>query len=81
MSINLPYVGGNSEKLRRILTSHKIGSTLYTENTSHELLCKPKDPVSAEDNSNIFDKVDRSNCGEVFFGEFKWSVKSHPNEP
>ena len=30
MSINLPYVEGNSEKLRRILKSYKIRSTVYT---------------------------------------------------
>ena len=81
MSINLLYVGGNSEKLRRILTSHKIGTTFYAENTSHKLLCKPKDRVSAEDNNNIFYKVDCSNCGEVFFSESVWSLKSRPNEP
>ena len=31
ISINLPYVEGASEKLRRILRSHKIRSTFYTE--------------------------------------------------
>ena len=29
ISINLPYVEGTSEKLRRILRSHKIRSTLH----------------------------------------------------
>ena len=43
MSINLPYVEGTSEKLRRIFRSHKIRSTFYTENTLRKLLCKPKD--------------------------------------
>ena len=38
MSINLPYVEGTSEKLRRILISHKIRSTFYTENTLCKLL-------------------------------------------
>ena len=38
MSINLPYVEGTSEKLRRILKSHKIRSNFYTENTLHKLL-------------------------------------------
>ena len=33
MTINLPYVQGTSEKLGRILTSHKIRSTFYTETT------------------------------------------------
>ena len=31
MSINLPYVEGTSEKLRRLLRSHKIRLTLYTK--------------------------------------------------
>ena len=43
MSINLPYVEGASEKLRRILRSHNIRSTFYTENTLRKLLCNPKD--------------------------------------
>ena len=37
MSINLPYVEGISEKLRRILKSHKIRSTFYIENTLRRL--------------------------------------------
>ena len=40
MSINLPYVEGTSEKLWRILRSHKIRSTFYTEKTLCKLLCK-----------------------------------------
>ena len=41
ISINLPYVEGTSEKLWRILRSHKIRSTFYTE-MMRKLLCKPK---------------------------------------
>ena len=69
MSINLPCVEGNSEKLWRILGSHKIGSTLYTENTLHKLLCKPKDRVATEDKNNIVYEIDYSNCEAVYFGE------------
>ena len=53
MSVNLPYVEGTSEKLWRILRSHKIRSTFYTENTLRKLLCKPKDRVATEDKNNI----------------------------
>ena len=42
MSLNLPHVEGTSEKLRYILRSHKVISTLYTESTLHKLLCKLK---------------------------------------
>ena len=52
-SINLLYVEGTSEKLRRILTSHKIRLTFYNEMTSRKLLCKPKDRLATEDKSNI----------------------------
>ena len=47
MSVNLPYVEGTSEKLRRTLRSRKIRSTFYTEETMHKLLWKPKDQVAA----------------------------------
>ena len=53
MSINLPYFEGTSEKLRRILRSHKIRFIFYTENTLRKLLCKLEDQVSTEDKNNI----------------------------
>ena len=80
MSINLPYVEGTSEKLRRILRSHKIRSTFYTEKTLHKLLCKPKDPVATEDKSNIVYKIDCSNCQVVYFGESQRSLKLGSDE-
>ena len=64
MSINLPYVGDTSEKLRRRLRSHKIRSTSYTENTLSKLYCKPKDRVATEDKSSIVYESDCSNHEE-----------------
>ena len=61
MSINLPYIEGTSEKLQHILRYHKIGSTFYTENILHKLLCKPKDQVATEDKNNIVYEIDCSN--------------------
>ena len=43
ISINLPYVEGTSEIRRRILRSHEITFTFYTENTVRKLHFKPKD--------------------------------------
>ena len=80
MSINLPQVEGASEKLRRILRSHKIRSTFYTEKTLRKLLCKPKDRVATEDKNNIFYEIDCSNCQAVFFGESKQCLKSRSDE-
>ena len=69
MSINLPYVKGTSKKLWRILRSHKIRSTFYTESTLCKLLCKP------EDKNNIVYEIAFSNCKAVYFGEHKRSQK------
>ena len=76
MSINLPYVEDTSEKLRRILRSHKIRSTFYTKTTLRKLLCKVKDWVGTEDKSNIAYEIDCSICQAVYFSESKWSLKS-----
>ena len=61
MSLNSPYVKGTSEKLWRILRSHKIRWNFYTEKTLHKLLRKPKDQVDAEDKNNIAYEIDCSN--------------------
>ena len=75
ISINLPYVEGTSEKLRRILRSHKIRSTFYTEKTLRKPLCKPKDRAATGDKNNIVYKIDCSNCQAVYFGESKRYLK------
>ena len=76
ISINLPYVEGTSEKLRRILRSHKIRSTFYTEMT----LRKPKGRVATEDKNNIAYEIDCSKSQAVYFGESKRSLKSRSDE-
>ena len=80
ISVNLPYVEGTSEKLRCILTSHKIRSTFYTEMTLRKLLCKLRDPIATEDKNNIAYDIDCSNCQAVYFGESKQSLKSRSDE-
>ena len=57
ISISLQNVEGTSEKLKRILRSHKIRSTFYTEMTLRKLLCKPKDRVATEDKIISFMKL------------------------
>ena len=69
MSINLPYV-------RRILRSHKIRSSFYTERTLH----KPKDWVATEDKNNIVYEIDYSTGEGVYFRVSKRSLKSRSDE-
>ena len=80
MSINLPYVEGTCEKLRRILSPHKIRSTFYTENTLCKLLCKSKDRVATEDKNDIIYEIGCSNCKVFYFTESKRSLKSRSEE-
>ena len=80
MSINLLHIEGTSEKLQRILRSHKILSTFYTENTLRKLLCKPKDRVATEDKNHIIYEINCSNIETVYFGESKRSLKSRSHE-
>ena len=80
MRINLRYVEGASEELRRIIRSHEIRSTFYTENTLPKLLCKTKDRVAVENKNNIVYEIDCSNCQAVYFGESKRSLKSRSDE-
>ena len=80
ISINLAYAEGTSEKLRRILRSHKIRSTFYTEMILCEFLCKPKDRVATEDKINIAYEIHCSNCQAVYFGESKRSLRSLSDE-
>ena len=80
MSINLPYIEGTSEKIRRILRSHKIRSTFYPESTLGKLLCKSKDLGTTEDKNRIVYEIDCSNCEAVYFGESKQSLKLRLDE-
>ena len=59
MDINLPYVKGASEKLRRILRSHKIRFSFYNESNLSKLLCKPKYRKATEEKNSI---VYETNC-------------------
>ena len=75
MSINLLYVEGTSEKVWRMLRSHKMRTNFYTENILLKLLCKPKDQEATEDKNNIVYEIDCSNCEAVYFSESKRILK------
>ena len=79
-NINLPCVEGVSEKLRRILTFHKIRSTFYTKSTLRKLLFKSKDRDPTENKNNIVYKIGCSTRKAVQCGESKQSLKSRLDE-
>ena len=79
MSINLPYVEVNTEKLQPIFRSQKIRSNFYTESALCKLLCQPKYSEATENKSNIVYEIDCSNCQAVCIGKSKRSLKSRSN--
>ena len=79
MSINLPYVEVNTEKLQPIFRSQKIRSNFYTESALCKLLCQPKYSEATENKSNIVYEIDCSNCEAVCIGKSKRSLKSRSN--
>ena len=79
MGIHLPYVESTSEKLQRVLRSHKIRSTFYNKRL-RKLLCETKIRVAVEGKHNIVYEIDCSNCEAVYFSESNWFLKAHPEE-
>ena len=65
--INLPYVKGTNEQLKRIFSDHNIDCTFYTTATPHTLLLHVKDPVPLEQRNNIVYKYDCKDCEAVYF--------------
>ena len=78
--INLPYVKGTSEQLKRIFNDHNIDCTFYTTTTLHTLLLHVKDPVPLEQRNNIVYKYDCKDCEAVYFGESKRTIAERTKE-
>ena len=51
--INLPYIAGTSETLRRIFAKHKIRSTFYSSETLRKKLSHPKEKETSSLKKNI----------------------------
>ena len=69
--INLPYVKGTSEQLKKIFNDHNINCTFHTTTTLRTLLLHLKDPVPSQRRNKIAYKYDCKDCEAVSFGESK----------
>ena len=79
MIINLPHVEGTSEKLWRILKSHKIRSLFYTESTFQKLLSKLKGRIATKHKNNIVHEINCSNFEAVYFRSLKSRSENSKN--
>ena len=78
--INLPYVKGTSEQLKRIFNDQNIDCTFYTTTTLRTLLLHVKDPVPLEQRNNVVYKYDCKDCEAVYFGESKRTIAEGTKE-
>ena len=78
--VNLPYVKGTGEILRRIFQKHKIRCTFYSSDTLWNKLSHPKDPVDSNQQNNVVYKIPCSDCNAVYIGESKRTLDQRVKE-
>ena len=69
--VNLPYIVGTSEILKRIFQKHKIRCTFYASDALRKVLSKPKDKIEMGKQNNIVYKIPCGDCDAVYIGESK----------
>jgi hypothetical protein len=65
----IPYIHGVSERLRRVLKQHKIGTTYRPINKISQMIVHPKDKITQEDKCGVVYRIPCSNCERVYIGE------------
>ena len=78
--INLPYIQGASEQLRRTFNKYNIKTTFYTSTTLGSLLSKQEDPIPKEDRNNVIYQLNCKDCEAVYVGETKRTLNISANE-
>ena len=78
--INLPYITGTSEILRRIFQKHKFCCTFYSSDTLRKTLSNPKDKIEKGKQNNIVYKISCGDCNAVYIGESKRSFDQRSKE-
>ena len=70
-SVNLPYIKGTSERLRRSLQKQNIRCTFYSQNTLKKTLSRPKDKIEALEKANVVYKIPCKDCTKSYIGQSK----------
>ena len=60
--VNLPYISGTSNILRRMFNEHNIKSTFTSKETLRKILSHPKDKLSQENKSNVVYQIPCNEC-------------------
>ena len=80
-SVTLPYIGGLSEAIRRILRPLEIQVVFRPLTTLHQLLVHPKDPIPMEERKGVVYSIPCTDCPKVYIGQtgrcLKLRLKEH----
>ena len=68
-SLTIPYIGGLSETIRRILEPLDIRVAFCPHITLRHQLVHPKDPVPRDQRTGVVYKVPCSECPKVYVGQ------------
>ena len=79
-NINIPYVPGVSDTLKRIFRKHNIKCTFNSKETLRKILSHPKDKLQPDHLSNVVYEIPCSNCDAVYIGETKRRFKQRAQE-
>ena len=75
----LHYVGGVSERIRKVCQDFNIGTVFKSGPTLRNLLTKAKDPLPIDKQWNVVYEVP-STCGKVYIGETKCRLETKIKE-
>ena len=70
-TVNLPYIPGVSNTLKRIFRKHKIKGIFNSKDTLRKILSHPKDKIPQGRNNNVIYQIPCSDCNAVYIGETK----------
>ena len=73
-TVNLPYIPGVSNTLKRIFRKHKIKGIFNSKDTLRKILSHPKDKIPESRNNNVVYQIPCSDCNAVYIGETKRKV-------
>ena len=80
-SVTLPYIGGLSEAIRRILRPLEIQMVFRPLTTLRQLLVHPKDSIPMEERKGVVYSIPCTDCPKVYIGQtgrcLKLRLKEH----
>ncbi|KAK3705563.1 hypothetical protein QZH41_000252 [Actinostola sp. cb2023] len=65
----IPYVQGTTERIKRVLESHRIEVCVKPLTTLRQILSKPKDPLPKEKKTGVIYSIPCGECETFYIGE------------